>query len=256
MRNIEKLEIGTLQLEYRISEKEAPKIVPRALTTVEENSGTKTRLNIIPEVVTKNLDDDLESFQELATSTNSYVLFGAWKQEGDDLYNVACLVDPKGGNPQIYKKMHLFGSESNYISPGDSPVLMTLDIDGHDVTINTLVCYDQNFFNEYVPKEGEPAPDLYVVISNFVNTHENREKVKEDGCKFSEKVGVPVIHVDGGGSSYEIPNEDGTVTKYNAGLTNVFIDGEPKLPYDNVQNYSRIKVTNKSAKVIEKVPVK
>jgi predicted amidohydrolase len=65
---------------------------------------------------------------ELARKLNSNLVYGAVEVDGDKYYNVAVVLDRKGGYVGKYRKVHLYPGERAFFTPGDEFPVMDLDI--------------------------------------------------------------------------------------------------------------------------------
>jgi predicted amidohydrolase len=77
----------------------------------------------------------------LARNTGWHLAMGLAERAGDQVYNGAVLVGPKG-LVGIYRKVHLFDRETRVFDPGDLG-LPVFDVDG--VGVGLMVCYDWFF---------------------------------------------------------------------------------------------------------------
>jgi len=80
-------------------------------------------------------------FQSVSDRTGVIVVCGFCEAEGDRLYNSAMLVRP-GGEPVLYRKLHLFDAEREIFTPGDLGLVMAETGLGR---IGVCVCYDLRF---------------------------------------------------------------------------------------------------------------
>ena len=95
---------------------------------------------------------------EKARTVNAYVLAGSIvEKDGDNLYNTAVLLDPKGQIIATYRKMHLVGfmgaKEAEYMKRGEELVAVKTDVG----VLGFSICYDLRFpepFRKMVLQHG------------------------------------------------------------------------------------------------------
>ncbi|MBU0983037.1 MAG: carbon-nitrogen hydrolase, partial [candidate division Zixibacteria bacterium] len=83
----------------------------------------------------------VEFMVSLSTRLNCHIVFGLNERAGDQLYNSAVLVDPRGPRA-TYRKLHLFVREKEFFTPGDNG-LPVVDIGFGRAGM--LVCFDWMF---------------------------------------------------------------------------------------------------------------
>lgn len=86
-------------------------------------------------------DNFFRILSEEAKSANAYLIAGVYYREGSKLYNGAFVYGPDGDLRGIYQKIHLAGSENDYLTPGED----YLTIDTEYGRLGVLICYDMQF---------------------------------------------------------------------------------------------------------------
>lgn len=85
--------------------------------------------------------DSLARLSEAAKESNCAVVVGFPEHAGDRLYNSAALLRPDGTR-ELYRKIHVFGTENLFFSPGDIPFKI------HEymgVKLGIIICFDWYF---------------------------------------------------------------------------------------------------------------
>ncbi|MCX6422306.1 MAG: hydratase [Actinobacteria bacterium] len=117
------------------------------------------QLVVLPELVASSYAPGAENFTDLAESAsdpgyclstwirlaaelNVGVIAGFLERSGDQVFNSAVVVDPKGQILDVYRKLHLFGAEQNVFSPGDRGLPI---VEIHGARVGVQVCYDLRF---------------------------------------------------------------------------------------------------------------
>ncbi len=106
-----------------------------------------------PERAESRLGPTVEALQVSARSAKVQVHFGAIIERTEDgrLWNTAGIISASGNIIAYYRKVHLFGAESRYLSPGDRPVSVGLSRKATQadpsstVTAGLATCYDLRF---------------------------------------------------------------------------------------------------------------
>ncbi len=87
----------------------------------------------------------VSAFREKASNLGIHLLMGSLVlREGDNLFNAALLLGPDGGIMGQYRKIHLFGYQSDerkLLTPGEKPVVVDLPWGKTGIT----TCYDLRF---------------------------------------------------------------------------------------------------------------
>jgi len=83
----------------------------------------------------------VEGLASFCRETGSFVVAGLPELSGDRLYNSSVLVGPEG-HIATYRKVHLFGEEKRFFSPGDLPFPV---IDIGVARVGLMICFDHLF---------------------------------------------------------------------------------------------------------------
>jgi len=100
--------------------------------------------------------------RDLARTLDVTVVVGLPELHGDHLYNSAVVVDPAGLRA-TYRKVHLWGRESQVFSAGDDPAPV---LDMGWGRLGVLVCYDLEF-PEWVRRTALAGADLVCAPVNW-----------------------------------------------------------------------------------------
>jgi len=99
-----------------------------------------------------------------AEKFNCYLLGGSIvEREGDNLFNTSLLISPRGELINKYRKIHLFGyesEESKILTPGMSPSVVRTELGVLGIT----TCYDLRF-PELYRKMSEEGAVIFLVVS-------------------------------------------------------------------------------------------
>jgi len=151
------MKIGFIQFEPVFGEIETNlKTIVHLIETVEAD------LFVLPELATtgytfteqKELFRLAESFEsseslsvlhKLAEKKSCALVVGFAEKSGDDIFNSAAFLKPDGSR-ELYRKIHLFGTEKKFFSSGNIPFEVH---DYNGVKIGMIVCFDW-FFPESV----------------------------------------------------------------------------------------------------------
>ncbi len=80
----------------------------------------------------------LDRLQALAAEKNCSMVAGFAEKEGGRLYNSSALLRPDGSR-ELYRKIHLFGAENRFFTPGDIP----FEVHETDAArIGMMICFD------------------------------------------------------------------------------------------------------------------
>jgi predicted amidohydrolase len=100
-----------------------------------------------------------------AEKLNCHILGGSIiEREGEKLYNTSLLIDPRGKLISTYRKIHLFGyqsEESRLLSPGEAPAVVNTELGVLGIT----TCYDLRFPELYRKMVDEGAEFFLVVAA-------------------------------------------------------------------------------------------
>lgn len=127
--------------------------------SIAEQAAAGSRLVVLPELVATAYDPRATSLRDLAESVDDpgpcltawqeaaahhgvAVVAGFAERVGERLYNSAVVIDTDGSVIEVYRKLHLFGSEQGVFEPGDRG-LPIVEIEG--VRLGVAVCYDLRF---------------------------------------------------------------------------------------------------------------
>lgn len=99
-----------------------------------------------------------------AEKLNCYILGGSIvESEGGSLFNSALLINPRGELIGKYRKIHLFGYESEerkILSPGTTPAVISTELG----TLGITTCYDLRF-PELYRRMVEQGAEIFLVVS-------------------------------------------------------------------------------------------
>lgn len=144
--------------------------VRKLLSAVEE-----TDLIILPELwgtgffsfenYRRNAEDiSGETFallSDIAAQKKCYIFTGTFIEKyGGEYYNTALLLDRRGENICVYRKIHLFGGEKDYVTCGNKISAVQTDIG----MIGMSICYDLRF-PELYRKMSEKGVQIFVGAS-------------------------------------------------------------------------------------------
>jgi predicted amidohydrolase len=105
---------------------------------------------------------------DAATRSGKVVVCGFAERDGEMMYNAALIAGKGIAQPRVYRKTHLFYTETLGFTPGNSG-FFTVYIEHLDCTIGTMICYDWRF-PESARALALQGADLIVCPSNLV-TH-------------------------------------------------------------------------------------
>lgn len=151
------LAVGVVQCESRQLDPVAN--AERTESFIRQAASQGSSLTVLPELVAtsytpsasdltqiaEDINDPgpcLSAWSRAARDTETVVVGGFAEREGDHLYNSAVIFGPDGSIIDVYRKLHLFGSEHQAFSPGNRglPVVEVLGI-----KLGIAVCYDLRF---------------------------------------------------------------------------------------------------------------
>jgi len=102
-------------------------------------------------------------WQEYCTKNDVHIVAGIVEVDGDDVYNTAVLLGPKGFIGK-FRKMHLWSVEKNFYTPGDLGLPVFETPLGR---IGMHICYD-GWFNESYRLLALAKADILCVPANWV----------------------------------------------------------------------------------------
>jgi predicted amidohydrolase len=85
---------------------------------------------------------ELDAVRAVAREHDCHLLVGYVERDGDRRYNAAVYVTP--GSTTVYRKRHLWASETEWLTPGDRRVTVETPVG----RAGLLTCYDLNFVAE------------------------------------------------------------------------------------------------------------
>lgn len=91
--------------------------------------------------VAKNSLHELEFFSHISKKYSQAILASVNKKEGKEYFDVLCIWDENGIKLGEYKKIHLWGEEKEFFSPGDDLVIVNFK----GWKIGLLICADYGF---------------------------------------------------------------------------------------------------------------
>jgi len=152
-RTIEEMRIGLVQLHCPPGT--APEGHP-TLLAIDEAVAAGAELVVLPELAACGYvldraalvgaqpvtDRVVAAWQDAARRHAVSIVAGASEVVGDQLFNMALVIDERGSVVGRYRKLHLFGGEQQTFDPGDLG-LPLFDVAG--TSIGILICYDLRF---------------------------------------------------------------------------------------------------------------
>ena len=110
------------------------------------------------------------ALQEQSRATGATIVAGILERDGDDLYNSAVVVTPKGVLG-TYRKSHLYYQETQHFTPGEEFQVWTVtDRKGRSYRLGVMVCFDW-FFPESARTLADRGADVIAHPSNLVMPH-------------------------------------------------------------------------------------
>lgn len=151
------LKLGVVQMDTVHADPKANLL--RISTYVQAAASQGAELVVLPEMATTGyfIEEVLEDVAEvipgptttrlgeIAGACGIYVVCGLPEREGDKFYNSAVLMSPTGSLVGTYRKVHLWGDDSNYYTPGDDAGVFETGLG----TLAVTICYDL-VFPEYI----------------------------------------------------------------------------------------------------------
>jgi predicted amidohydrolase len=172
------LRVACLQMEPRVGEKE--RNVARSLELIARAADAGAQLAILPELcnsgyVFETRDEAFalaepiadgpttKTWMAAAAEHGMVIVAGIAEREGDNLYNAAVVVGPKG-YIGTYRKNHLWGAENLFFEPGNLGMPVFHIGSGR---IACAICYDI-WFPETFRLAALQGADLLCVATNWV----------------------------------------------------------------------------------------
>jgi predicted amidohydrolase len=172
------LRVACLQMEPRVGEKE--RNVARSLELIENAAEAGARLAVLPELansgyvfetreeafaLSERVPDGptTKAWMEAAARYDMVIVAGITERDGDNLYNAAVVVGPKG-YIGTYRKNHLWGAENLFFEPGNLGMPVFHIGAGR---IACAICYDI-WFPETFRLAALQGADLLCVATNWV----------------------------------------------------------------------------------------
>ena len=169
------MRIGFIQFRPVFGEVEANlSVMKRLLSSVEAD------LLVLPELATTGYaftsreelariaepfdgSPSLDALQDLARTRSCAIVAGFAEARGGGLFNSAALLRPDGSR-ELYRKIHLFGAENLFFSPGDIP-FPVFEVSG--VKLGVMICFDW-FFPESMRVLALRGAQVVCHPANFV----------------------------------------------------------------------------------------
>jgi hypothetical protein len=102
-------------------------------------------MNFIETAVTLE-GDEIKAICAKAKEHNTYIIIGLAIKENGVYYNVALLISPDGKVKNVYKKLQIPLAEAEKgLTPGDEIGVYKINVNGKDVKIGILICWDAEF---------------------------------------------------------------------------------------------------------------
>lgn len=172
------LRVACLQMEPHVGEKE--RNLARSLEMIEQAARAGAKLAVLPELcntgyVFETRDEAFGLAEEVPTGPTTQawmkaaakhamvIVAGITEREGDNLYNGAVIVGPKGYIGK-YRKNHLWGAENLFFEPGNLGMPVFHIGPGR---IACAICYDI-WFPETFRLAALQGVDLLCVATNWV----------------------------------------------------------------------------------------
>lgn len=172
------LRVACLQMEPRVGEKE--RNVARSLELIRGASDAGAKLAVLPELtnsgyvfetreeafaLAERVPDGptTKAWMEAAARYDMVIVAGITERDGDNLYNAAVVVGPKG-YLGTYRKNHLWGAENLFFEPGNLGMPVFHIGPGR---IACAICYDI-WFPETFRLAALQGADLLCVATNWV----------------------------------------------------------------------------------------
>jgi len=144
-----------------VSSVEADLIVLPELATTGYAFTSKEELSRIAEPFESS--PSLDVLQAVAQERDCALVTGFGEIDGDRLFNSSALLTPDGDR-KLYRKIHLFGAENLFFSPGDIPFAAHTF---RDVKLGMMICFDW-FFPESMRTLALKGAQIICHPVNFV----------------------------------------------------------------------------------------
>ncbi len=105
----------------------------------------------------------LDVLHALAEKRNCALVVGFGESSGENFYNSSALLFP-GGDRALYRKIHLFGAENLFFTPGDIPFTVH---DYRGVKLGVMICFDW-FFPEAMRTLALQGAQIICHPANFI----------------------------------------------------------------------------------------
>jgi N-carbamoylputrescine amidase len=100
----------------------------------------------------------LRRLRDLAAESGAWIVAGFAERDGDQLFNSAAVLAPAGGVPlRCYRKVHLYGEDHDFFTPGSEPCVVETPFGRAAVAI----CFDF-CFPDYIASLVEKGAELIV----------------------------------------------------------------------------------------------
>lgn len=133
------VEANVAALTRLISSVEADLLVLPELATTGYTFSAKEELAAIAEPFENS--PSLDALQDVARERSCALVIGFGESRGNDLFNSSALLYPDGKRA-LYRKIHLFGTENLFFTPGDLP-FEVYEFNG--VMLGMMICFDWFF---------------------------------------------------------------------------------------------------------------
>ncbi len=147
----------------------------------------------VKDIAVELSSEPVDAIRSAAHAAATAVIVGLAERVGDTMANTALCIDATGKLAGVYRKVHLFGAEARYFTPGDSYV--TANVAG--CTVGPLICFDIEF-PEPCRALADAGIDLLVSIAANMAPYE----IEHDLCLRVRAMEnrVPHVYVNGVGN--------------------------------------------------------
>ena len=132
-------ETNVAAMRHFISTAKADLLVLPELATTGYTFATKEELEPLSEYFESS--PSLDALQKTARERSCGIVVGFAETAGGQIFNSAALLRPDGTR-ELYRKIHLFGAESELFEPGDIPFEVH---DFNGVRLGIMICFDWFF---------------------------------------------------------------------------------------------------------------
>lgn len=126
-------------IEKMVSPVEADLLVLPELATTGYTFTSREELYCLAEPF--ETSESLNRLHALASDRSCALIAGFAEKSGEEIFNSAALLKPDGSR-ELYRKIHLFGSEKKFFQPGESPFEVH---EYNGVKIGIIICFDWIF---------------------------------------------------------------------------------------------------------------